>query len=206
MGLIAIFLIAFLFSFIGSIPPGTLNVTVLWMALDEKMNLAVRFSAAAAIVEYPYGWIALRFADIITANSYISQNLKLISGCAMIIFGCLSLSSGKSTGDFRKRLDSSGFRKGLLLGILNPMAIPFWIGVTAYLESLHWIVLKDTLTVQAYLFGICAGAFALLMLVALTAKRLFSNVSDSKLLRKVPGLTLISLGSYALFTLFAENF
>jgi threonine/homoserine/homoserine lactone efflux protein len=205
MELITTFLIAFLFSFVGSIPPGTLNITILWIGLEGKLTLAWRFAVAAALIEYPYGWIALRFADFVTANEYISENLKLLSGCVMIVFGYLNLSSGKSSGKLKGRLNSSGFRRGLLLGILNPMAIPFWIGVTAYLKSLHWIGLNNFSEMQAYLAGVCSGAFALLMVVALTAKNVFQDLKENKLLRTVPGLTLMVLGGYALIGFLVDN-
>lgn len=206
MELIVIFLIAFLFSFVGSIPPGTLNVTILWIGLEGKFKNAMRFALAAAIVEYPYGWIALKFASLITTNEYVSENLKLLSGCVMVVVGYFNLSSGMSSEKFAAKHDSGGFRKGLLMGVLNPMAVPFWIGVTAYLKSLHWILLDDFIETQAYLIGISCGAFVLLMTVALTAKKLFQNMRENKLLRMVPGLTLIVLGVYALLGYLGDLF
>ena len=65
------FLFAFLFSFLGSIPPGTLNLTVLQLGIERKINIALRFAIAAALIEYPYAWLAVAFEGFITSSPVI---------------------------------------------------------------------------------------------------------------------------------------
>src|SRR5688500_11666375 len=148
MMLILTFLLAFAFSFIGSIPPGTLNLTVIQLGLEHRIGIAWRFAIAAAIVEYPYAWLAVEFESLITSSPVITQNIQLIASLIMIVLGAFNVLSARKPGKFYNRFNDSGFRRGIVLGILNPLALPFWIGVTAYLKSQKWIMLSSNLEVH----------------------------------------------------------
>jgi len=54
--------------------------------------------------------------------------------------------------------------KGVLIGLTNPLAIPFWLAVTAYLQSMDWLSLPAN-SYLIYLAGISSGKFLLLMLL-----------------------------------------
>lgn len=193
------FLMAFVFSFLGSIPPGTLNLTVLRLGLEGKMNVAFRFSLAAALIEYPYAWLALLFEDWITSSPAVISNFKLISAIVMLTLGILTIrSAAKPISTVVEPVRESGFRKGLILGVLNPLALPFWIGITAYLKMQGWITLSTALEIHAYLFGISLGAFFLLILVAQLARKASVAFSPGSKVRFIPGVVLVLLGAYAL--------
>ena len=145
------FFIAFGFSFVGSIPPGTINLTVLQLGLERKTNTALKFALAASIIEYPYAWIAVKFATLILANPSIVKNMQLLAGIVMLVLGAANLYSSMRSNPLAARFSNSGFRKGLVLGILNPLAIPFWIAMTAYLKTQQWIDLSTTARLHVYL-------------------------------------------------------
>lgn len=193
------FLMAFVFSFLGSIPPGTLNLTVLRLGLEKKMNVAFRFALAAALIEYPYAWLALLFEDWVTSSPAVVSNFKLISAAVMLTLGILTIRSATKPVAEAQPVRESGFRKGLILSILNPLALPFWIGITAYLKMQGWITLSSTAEIHAYLFGISLGAFVLLMLVAQLARKASVALSPGSKVRFIPGVVLVLLGAYALF-------
>ncbi|MFN7260132.1 MAG: hypothetical protein ACK5TU_09565, partial [Cyclobacteriaceae bacterium] len=86
-----VFLTGLVFSFIGSIPPGTLNVTVLQLGLDKKMGVALRFALAVSIIEYPYAWIAVAFEDWLTSSPLIIENFQLITAVVMTVLGLFTL-------------------------------------------------------------------------------------------------------------------
>ncbi|MEQ9414214.1 MAG: hypothetical protein RIF39_10305, partial [Cyclobacteriaceae bacterium] len=85
----------------------------------------------------------------------------------------------------------------LVLSILNPMAIPFWIGVTAYLKAQGWLDLSSVGLLHSYVLGTSVGAMILLTLFALLAKKLARYVKNSKMVKRIPGFTLLALGIYA---------
>lgn len=198
MSLVITFLIAFIFSFLGSIPPGTLNLTVLRLGLEQKINIAWRFAIAAALVEYPYAWLALIFEDWITSSPTVVNNFRLIGAIVMITLGILAIRSASKPVKQVETVRESGFRKGLLLGILNPLALPFWIGITAYLKSQGWITLSTAWETHAYLLGISLGALVLLILVPYLARNVSTAFSTQGKVKFIPGVLLLALGIYAL--------
>ena len=197
MDYLQVFLMGFIFSFVGSIPPGTLNLSVLQLGLEGKINTALRFSLAVAIIEYPYTWIGVQFEYLISNTPVIIDNFQLIVAVVMTVLGIVNLvPSRKSTG-FAKKFGESGFRRGLVLSILNPMAIPYWMGFTAYLKAQGWIDLSTPGLLHFYVFGTSIGALALLSLLVFFAQRLSPMVQNSRLIKTIPGLVLLALGGYA---------
>jgi threonine/homoserine/homoserine lactone efflux protein len=193
------FLQGFFFSFIGTIPPGTINLTIVQLGLEKKISVAWRFAIAASVMEYPYAWIAVEFAEMITASPMIVENMQLITAIIMTVLGILTLWSASKPTKLTSALSESGYMRGVILSILNPLAIPFWVGATAYLDSLNWIELSTPLRLQSYLIGLCLGTFVILMLMAFLAKKIISQFQQSSWIGKIPGITLIILGIYAFF-------
>jgi threonine/homoserine/homoserine lactone efflux protein len=189
--------IAFVFSFIGSIPPGTLNLTVLQLGLERKLSIALRFAIAAALIEYPYAWLAVAFEKWITASPTILDNFKLITALVMTALGALALWSARKPTVFATKFQESGFRRGIALSILNPLALPFWIAITAYLNVHGWINLSTGSQLHSYLLGISLGAFALLMLVAYLARLVMTVYQPGSRIKLIPGFVLLALGLYA---------
>jgi threonine/homoserine/homoserine lactone efflux protein len=197
MMLLKVFFAGFIFSFLGSIPPGTLNLAVLQLGLEHKIKIALRFSLAVAIIEYPYAWIAVVFEDWVTASPVIVENFQLITAIVMTVIGGFTLWSAQKPSDFSVRFNASGFRRGIVLSILNPMAIPFWIGITAYLKAQGWIDLSAQTSLHSYVLGTSIGVLVLLILFTFLAKRLAGYVKDNRYVKLVPGITLLVLGVYA---------
>jgi threonine/homoserine/homoserine lactone efflux protein len=207
MMIVTTFLIAFVFSFVGSIPPGVLNLTVIQLGLEHKLNIAYRFAFAAAIVEYPYAWIAVAFEELLTTSPAISESLQLMAAAVLIIVGAFNLwtsgqNSSKNLQLFKK---GRGFRKGIVLSIVNPMALPFWLAVTAYVRGLGLIALDDTIEMQAYLMGVAFGAFAVLISFAHLARYATGFFNENSFVRRVPGLIMIALGVYGVARFFIEK-
>lgn len=202
MAYIQVFIVGVVFSFLGSIPPGTLNVSVLQLGLEGKTATALRFALAVSIIEYPYTWLAIQFEYWITSSPAVTENFQLITAVVMLVVGVITLWSVRKPSQFTTRFSESGFRRGLVLSILNPMAIPFWIVVTAYLKAQHWLDLSSTGLLHAYVLGTSVGAMLLLTLFALLAKWLSGYIRNDGVVKLIPGLTILVLGVYALLKYF----
>ena len=192
--ILQVFIVGFVFSFLGSIPPGTLNLMVLQLGLERKVKTALRFALAVSIVEYPYAWIAVAFEQVITSSPTIMKNFELWGAIIMTTIGVVSLWTVRKPSTISVKLQDSGFRRGLILSILNPQAIPFWIALTAYLKFQGWIDISTGWRLHSYILGTSIGAMALLTLLALLAKRVASSFRDNRIIRMIPGLVLLSLG------------
>jgi threonine/homoserine/homoserine lactone efflux protein len=195
--IVQVFLVGLVLSFIGSIPPGTLNLAVLQLGMEHKIKAALRFALAVAIIEYPYAWIAVVFEKWVTSSPVIVDNFQLITAIVMTVIGAFSVWSARKPSEFSVRFNESGFRRGLVLSILNPMAIPFWVAYTAFLKSQGWIDLSTQWLVHSYVLGTSVGVMVLLTLFAFLAQRLASYVKDNRIVKMIPGVTLLVLGLYA---------
>lgn len=183
----------------GSMTPGTINLSVLRSGLDHKPSVGIKMACAAAIIEYLYAWIAVVFEDIITSSPLIIANFELIAATVMLTLGIVTITSSSGTSPLVEKFHRSGFRRGIVLGVLNPLAMPYWIGVTAYFKSQEWINLETPLRLHLYLLGVSLGVFTLLLLVTFTARRLAVVLAKhSNALRKIPGVIMIGLGVFAL--------
>ncbi|MFK7953944.1 MAG: LysE family translocator [Ekhidna sp.] len=195
--------VAFAVSYIGSIPPGTLNISVMQLSILKKHRAALFFSLAATLVEFVYAGITVQFHIFLNNNETISGYFQIITAIALIGLGIsnlVSTSSSKSVKVNQELTGRHGFRKGLILGLLNPMSIPFWLAITTYLEN-DDLISVDTFGFWSYLVGLSAGTFCLLLTVDAAGKR-FTKVSDNDfLVHKVPGLILLGLGVYFLLKL-----
>lgn len=197
MELVKVFVLGTVFSFIGSIPPGTLNVSVLQLGLEKKVKTALRFALAVSIIEYPYAWIAVEFESLISRSPWIAENLQLITAVVMTTLGVFTIWSARKPSTFSVRFNESGFRRGLLLSILNPMAIPYWTGATAYFKAQGWIDLSTQPLIHSYVFGTSVGAMLLLTLFTFMAARLAPYIQQNRYIKMAPGFIMLALGLYA---------
>ncbi|RYY29498.1 MAG: hypothetical protein EOO04_07340 [Chitinophagaceae bacterium] len=191
-------IVSYAFSFLGSLTPGTVNLSVLQSGLDHKSSVAIRMAAAAALVEYFYAWIAVRFEMLITSSPMIVSNMQLITAIVMTTLGVMTIVSSTGPAKMKETSQPNGFLKGLMLGILNPLAIPYWTGATAYFNSQGWIKLDTVFGLHSYLLGVSLGVFSLLLLVTYGARRLAKVMLNKRsLVSKIPGFLMLALGLFA---------
>ncbi len=195
---IQVFLMGVLFSFVGSIPPGTLNMIVLKLGLEQKTKTAFRFALAVALVEYPYAWIGVQFEYWLRSSPLVVKNFELITAVVMLVLGVLSLLPAREKKAPPGSFSESGFRRGLVLSILNPMAIPYWMAFTAYMKAQGWLNLSSVGLLHSYVFGASVGTLSLLSLFIVLANRLAGYGDKYPWVKRIPGVTLLLLGTFAM--------
>jgi threonine/homoserine/homoserine lactone efflux protein len=200
MVIVICFLAAFFFSFIGSIPPGTINLTVIQMGLNEKFKDALWFSVAAGLIEYPYAWIAIAFEKMLTASPWVNHHIQLLTGIVLVFMGILGLWPSSSKPIKSPTMLSGGFAHGIILSILNPLAVPYWIGMTAYLKQQDWIDLSTPFQLHAFLFGVALGSTSLLIVLIILSKNIASSFATNPIVKKAPAVIMLLLGVYSLLT------
>lgn len=199
MILLTCFFVGLFFSFIGSIPPGTINITTMQYAMSNKKAVAISFAAAAALTEYLYAGIAVKFQMYLTENTSFYSNFQIISGTVLIILGILNLVKQKlpnpklELGEKR-----NAFKKGVLISLANPLAIPFWLAVTVYLQGMNWIDLTGY-NYFIYVAGISMGTFLLLALVTHLGARFAFIQSNKFIVYRVPGMIFLLMGVYTFY-------
>ena len=193
-------IVAFLISYIGSIPPGTVNVSVMQLSILKKHRAALFFSLAASLVEFAYAGVTVQFHLFLNTHPEVANYFRIITAVALIGLGLWNIFSISTSGSIKvdtKLTGRHGFARGLILGFLNPMTIPFWLAMTTYLEN-DGLVELTNLGYWMYLVGLSSGTFCLLLTVDAMGKR-FTKIADNKLLvHKLPGFLLFVLGTYYL--------
>jgi len=199
MMVLQVYLIAFFISYLGSIPPGTINVSTMQYAMQQHLRTAFYFALAASLTEFFYAGATVRFQLFLSEKQEFSQYFQAISGVAMIVLGLINFFAKRTKVQLRPNNSKarSGFKKGVILGIANPLTIPFWLAITAYLQSNNLISLEGSFF-WYYLIGIATGTFALLLTVIQLGKR-FQQIAENHLIvNQLPGLLFFFMGLWNL--------
>lgn len=202
MSPLTVFIVASIVSFIGSIPPGTINISVMQLAILHRRSTALSFGAAAALVELFYAGFTVRFHIFLTENTNITDYFHAIAGTAMLILGVVNLISKTKSSDVKTVHEQvkkrNAFRKGVLLGIANPLTVPFWLAVTAYLQKHEWISL-DGFKLYAYAAGIAVGTFVLLLAVTQLGSKFKTIANNRYIVHVIPGILFMCMGLYSYY-------
>jgi len=198
--MLQVFLVGLLFSFLGSIPPGTINLSVIQLGLQNQLRGALSFALAATAVEFVYASLAVEFQIFITSNTSITENFQIISALAMMALGIINLSKKRLHEPPQLGQGHRNFKKGLLISVANPLAVPFWVAVTAYLQNHQFIVLTSPYLFWGYLLGISLGTLVLLLLVTQLAQKFRNLFQNNLLVNKLPGLIFVGMGLYTFWS------
>jgi threonine/homoserine/homoserine lactone efflux protein len=158
------FFIGVIANFIGYIPPGNINLTLIQITINRGLKQALQFIIAFSCVEFFFTF------GVMQGAKWLSEQVKLdtiIDWVMVVLFGTLSFITWRNRNNPPKTTYSehASIKYGILLGFLNPMQIPFWMVTGTYLIAHQWI--QDGF-VELIIFsvGSAAGAFLALFLYA----------------------------------------
>lgn len=198
--IIQTFTVAFLVSYVGSIPPGTINISVMQLSILKRHRAALFFALAASIVELGYAGLTVQFHLYLSMHPVVSGYFKGITALSLIVLGGWNLASKSDATAMASRpklTGRHGFGRGLILGLLNPMTIPFWLVLTIHLEN-EGLIQVTGAHLWLYLSGLASGTFCLLITVDALGKK-FTRISENTFwVQKLPGVTLLAMGGYFL--------
>jgi len=176
-------LLGVLLSFIGSIPFGTINVTVIETAVLKGFRVATWVVIGAALIEFVQAIIALTFTQLLTRNPLTEQILFWISIPIFIGLGIYYIrqkNTEKEPDAIHGYAGGRGFLKGVIISSLNVLAIPYWIFYGTYLSSIGWVNLEDRWMILVFSTGVLIGTVTILLIYArlgLYAKTRFAKVT-----------------------------
>lgn len=191
-------LVGLFFSYLGSIPPGMINISVLQLSMQNKKEAALSFTIAAVLVEFVYAAIAVRFQIFISQNTTITDYFQLLTAIVLIALGLSNILQKAKTHEPQSKVKRNAFKRGALISLANPLAIPFWLAVTSYLQSMDWIQL-DGYSFWAYIIGISLGTFLLLITIIFLTARSSVVLNNNFIVYKVPGIIFICMGLWSMY-------
>ncbi len=195
------FWVGFTISFIGSLPLGVLNLTIIDISLKRSLWQAFYFALAACLVEYGQAFIAIKFSSVLATYPDLTYYINLFVIPVFLGLGLYYFFKQDEPTEQQKE-PSSDFSRGLLLSLINPLAIPFWVAWGTIGHAKGWLVLEN-LPITIFVLGISLGTLATLMLFALASKLVIKKVATiNKWINEIIGVVLIVLGLYQIYRVF----
>lgn len=204
------FLIGFAVSFLGSIPPGSINLRIITIVIERNLRAGIVFALGASVAELIYSSIAIVFSAYLTQNPSIKHWITIFS---IPVLAGLGLQSWLMSRRFEAapssdtpapvRRFNSFFIYGFFLGIINPLNIPFWLLWTTTLLA-RGTISGETSAMVFYVAGVVLGGFGLLYTISHISVRAqkkfnFNPKRANQLIGTILiGLALINLGSVVL--------
>ncbi|MEZ4886391.1 MAG: LysE family transporter [Chitinophagales bacterium] len=197
------FLLGFVFSFIGSIPFGMINLTVVDTTIQKGLRAGIILGAGAAIIEFFQSIIAVLFTHIFIDNPHIEE---VIHWLAIPIFFGLAifhyLQSHKESTVKSSEKSLSPFHKGLFISSLNMLAIPYWVFYATYFGSTGWLS-SEKIPLLYFCIGIALGAFSLFVVFAKLSSLVVKRMAKiSSMTNRILALIFFILGLYQLVQMF----
>ncbi len=171
-----IFLLASaIISYVASLQLGPVNLRVIQSTIEHNKRYALLVGLGGSLPELLYAGIAFYITEFIDFNSFDGKWLSLIT-LPVFIFLAIYNFRKKDTASNKDPnalppANHKGFVEGLILAMLNPQLITFWLVIIAFFKSEGWLV-DATLTQQIFFVaGTAIGAFVLqLTFIALATK------------------------------------
>jgi threonine/homoserine/homoserine lactone efflux protein len=203
-----LFFVAFSISFIGALPIGTLNANVANYALKGNFMGATEFGLAAIIVEVVLVRLALFLLDKL---GHLQKLFKYLSAfmCVVIFFlAYKTLEAAFHMRSFQDDLPFVGmqpFYSGLVLSLLNPLHLPFWLGWTAVLKGREVLASKAG-DYNVYITAIGTGTLLAFILYGVAGNYLMNALkAQHNLINWILGCTLLLTGLVLAYKLIAKK-
>lgn len=154
-----VFFWGMLVSFLGSLPLGTMNVTVTQISVQTGIRDGFAFAWGSMVIEVIIVRVALITMKWITAQHKLFRFFEYITVSVILFLSTASFVAAYKMNAFVSPLpigSLSPFWWGAFLSLTNPLHIPFWIGWTTILMNKD-IVRPDPAGYNWYVAGIGLG-------------------------------------------------
>lgn len=148
------FVVGWVVSFLGSLPPGVLNLTIVRVSLRQGLRAALKFALACTLIEFLYGYIAVWLTEQISQYAFFKYLTDGFTLLLLLILGLYYLRKQSRQPSPTDRPVTSAFGLGLGLSVVNVAAFPFWLFYTVLLTQKGWVSLTGSPSVLVYVLGI----------------------------------------------------
>ncbi len=205
-----IFLITFFISFVGSIHPGPLNLSVIQTTLQKGIYPALLLALGGVIPEIIYGYLAVEGVMIFEKNPIVFNVMQWAVVPILLFLGIQQIIASRKPKQVVKLPMEASSKitqaalKGFLLSITNPQLLPYWIVILINYQNYNFLRIAELLDKLYFVLGTSVGAFALNYLYAHIAhrqkERIFKHINES-LFEQIIGWTFVVMGLLQLIKL-----
>ena len=191
------FLAGFVSSFLGSLPVGAISLMVVRFAKERTAKEAIAFAAISAAIEFIHIYPAIVFVDCISAHEYFKTYFEYLSILFFGILGIKMLVGSKNIAVSNKILS---WRTGIIINVLNPSSIPFWMFLSGWLVDGKYIDADYDKFI--FSFAACVGTFCALAVYCMVGSKFFSSKSNLGLnFDKMIGMVFVLMALYKIILL-----
>ncbi|RFZ92038.1 lysine transporter LysE [Mucilaginibacter conchicola] len=158
------FFIGVIANFIGYIPPGNINLTLVQITINRGMKQALQFIIAFSCVEFFFTFFVMLGARWLAEQVRLDTIIDWVMVVLFTVLGTLAWRA-RNTPPKTNYSEHAAIKYGILLGFLNPMQIPFWMVTGTYLITHEWI-LDGKIPLVIFSIGSAGGAFLGLFIYA----------------------------------------
>jgi len=199
------FFLGIMLNMIGYIPPGNINLTVVQITINRGIRQAYYFIAAFASVEVLFTFGIMRFVQWLSSEINLEGIIDILMIVLFLVLGVITWRSRKEMpkADYSKK---DSIRYGLILGVVNPMQIPFWLFVGTYLISHQWI---DIGYLSLTIFSLGSGLGAALALYGFARFAVYIQEKftlSSYIVNKAIAMLFFALSAYHVGKVIYVNF
>lgn len=165
MHLLILFFATFSAAFMATVPPGLLNMNAAKISVEKGKLNGVIFSLGVSTVIVLQATIAVYISKFLFKNPHIIDVLLKIAVAVFAFFAVYFFVAAKNDKRKRPKLGKvskkNSYFKGMLLGALNLLTIPYYSGLNIMWNASGWIKFKvwDILT---FILAAGLGTFAVL--------------------------------------------
>ena len=117
-------------SFMGALPLGMLNLSILQLSLEGRQRTAFWFGLGAAVIECVQILLTLLCMQLLFQIPYLTTVLTVVSIPILIVLGIKTWQTPLSKNRPKTALEekiSTSFRRGGILSLANVLVYPFWL-------------------------------------------------------------------------------
>jgi threonine/homoserine/homoserine lactone efflux protein len=201
MILLSHFIVGLTSCFLGALPFGAINLSVVSISIRKSYGQGVMFALGASVVEIVEAYVAVAFGMYI--NQFLNDHMFIpyLIGTIFLTLGIyffLRKTAPASTNLSRRK--RTNFFKGVGVALLNPQAIPFWLFTLAFITPFNLFEFIG-LPLVLFLTGVFVGK-----LIALVGYAKMSNYLESRFTKSnstidyIMGAIFLTIGVFQIIT------
>lgn len=199
-----IFLVTFFISFVGSIHPGPLNLSVIQITLRKSLSGGLLMALGGIIPEVIYGYFAVEGVIIFEQYPIVFEAMKWATVPILLGMGFLELTKKQKNNNVTdyafEKVSSENWRifsKGFFLSLFNPQLLPFWIIILVNYQNHESLKVSELSHKIWFVLGTSTGAFTLNYLYAHIAavkrEQIFKTLNQNRFEHLI-GWTFVAMG------------
>lgn len=202
MSLLIYFFVALVLSFVGSLPIGLITLTIIQKTIEKGKRSGVLISLGALVMEFGYTFLALKSLELFSKNIDLGSYIKIFATTLFLILGIYYFFKKPATELKKtKKYDYFDFLRGVIVGFMNVLILPYWIFVGMWLESNGMLFTNQT-DILTFSIGATLGAFLAFLAYIWFSKLIKNKIQTiNQYTNKVVGVLFIGLGIFQLVNL-----